>query len=159
MAVITDLQDLMTDLLKLPTKTCHDILNYAPHGLATAHGQCVAHTEKEISTTMSIPIITFADVKLNNIPAEYERDDDPVISIGQTQLVGTGDAALGPSGCNDNWKTDNWTWLSPEAHVHGPVNKPSDILISLQEARFGLLNSRLELILTAYRYFKSKKQP
>ena len=108
---------------------------------------------------MHIPRMNLAGVKPKNIPAEYERDDDHIISIGQTQLVGTEDAALGPSGCNDNWKTDNWTWLSPEAHVHGPVNKPSDILISLQEARFGLLNSRLELILIAYRYFKSKKQP
>lgn len=82
---------------------------------------------------MRIPMITLEDVKPDNIPAEYERDDDPIISIAQTQLVGTEDAALGSSRYSENWKTNNWTWLSPE-HAHGPVNKPSDILISLQKS-------------------------
>ena len=128
------------------TKTRHESTTYSitvcsPWTCNCTWTMCCACMKMRLvrSTAMHIPRINLADVKPKNIPAEYERDDDPIISIGQTQLVGTEDAALGPSGCSNNWETDNWTWLSLE-HVHGPATNLR-VLISLRKAWFELLGS------------------
>jgi hypothetical protein len=48
--------------------------------------------------------------------------------IAQVQLADIEDAAYVPPGCDIVGKrVGNWMWRSPEAHVQGCVNKPSDI--------------------------------
>lgn len=48
--------------------------------------------------------------------------------IEQVQLTDIEDAAYVPSGCSIRGKqVGNWMWRSPEAHLQGRVNKPSDM--------------------------------
>lgn len=48
--------------------------------------------------------------------------------IEQVQLTDLEDAAYVPSDCNIRGKqVGNWMWRSPEAHLQGHVNTPSDM--------------------------------
>ena len=50
------------------------------------------------------------------------------MDIKQVQLTDLEDAAIVPPGSEIVGKeVGNWMWRSPEAHVEGRVNKPSDM--------------------------------
>ncbi|KAI1178274.1 kinase-like domain-containing protein [Nemania sp. FL0916] len=87
------------------------ILRDTLRGLATLHGQNIAHL----------------DVKANNIMIDYRETPEGVV-VDRVQLSDLEDSTHIPPGqALSGLQVGNQLWRSPEAHVQGAVGKPSDI--------------------------------
>jgi serine/threonine protein kinase len=94
-----------------PLSTIKRILRDALRGLATLHDKGIVHT----------------DIKPNNILVEWKENGDDII-VEQAQIADIEDAAYVPDDCIiEGAQRGNWMWRSPEAHVAGPMHKPTDM--------------------------------
>jgi serine/threonine protein kinase len=94
-----------------PLSTKKRILRNALRGIATLHDKGIVHT----------------DIKPNNILIEW-KDHGEDILVEQVQIADIEDAAYVPNGCVlEGQQRGNWIWRSPEAHVAGPMHKPTDM--------------------------------
>lgn len=95
----------------LPLLTQKRILRDALRGLAAMHAQDIAHL----------------DIKANNIMVDYHETDKGVI-VDRVQLSDLEDAThIPPEQALRGMQVGNHWWRSPEAHVKGAINKPTDI--------------------------------
>jgi serine/threonine protein kinase len=95
----------------LPLGTQKRILRDALRGLAAMHAQDIAHL----------------DIKANNIMVDYRETDKGVV-VDRVQLSDLEDAThIPPSQALRGMQVGNHWWRSPEAHVKGAINKPTDI--------------------------------
>ncbi|KAF2642227.1 calcium/calmodulin dependent protein kinase [Massarina eburnea CBS 473.64] len=96
----------------LPLALTKRILKDALRGIVELHDRDIVHT---------------ADIKADNILINWNEDQDG-IGIERVQIADLEDAVYVPPGQNIvGLQAGNWMWRSPEAHVRGPINKPSDI--------------------------------
>jgi hypothetical protein len=66
------------------------------------------------------------DIKPNNILVDWEPGHDQGLIVDRVQIADVEDVCHVPPGSAVvELQAGNWMWRSPEAHAHGPVNKPS----------------------------------
>ncbi|KAH6652995.1 kinase-like domain-containing protein [Truncatella angustata] len=95
----------------MPLLTQKRILRDALRGLATMHANNIAHL----------------DIKANNIMVDYHETDKGVV-VDRVQLSDLEDAThIPPAQALRGLQVGNHWWRSPEAHVKGAINKPTDI--------------------------------
>ncbi|KAI0128027.1 kinase-like domain-containing protein [Xylariales sp. AK1849] len=87
------------------------ILRDALRGLAAMHAHDIVHL----------------DIKANNIMVDYHETDEGVV-VDRVQLSDLEDSThIPPSQALRGLQVGNHWWRSPEAHVKGAINKPTDI--------------------------------
>ncbi|KAH6622109.1 kinase-like domain-containing protein [Boeremia exigua] len=80
-------------------------------GIAALHEKGVVHT----------------DIKPDNILVDWEKAKDDII-VEQVQIADIESGAYVPEGSViQGRQLGNWMWRSPEAHMSGPMSKPTDI--------------------------------
>ncbi|KAI1839585.1 hypothetical protein JX265_013338 [Neoarthrinium moseri] len=95
----------------LPLLTQKRILRDALRGLAAMHEHDIAHL----------------DIKANNIMVDYHETDDGLV-VDRVQLSDLEDAThIPPRQALRGLQVGNHWWRSPEAHVKGAINKPTDV--------------------------------
>ncbi|KAH8668753.1 kinase-like domain-containing protein [Xylariales sp. PMI_506] len=96
----------------MPLITQKRILRDALRGLAAMHAHDIAHL----------------DIKANNIMVDYHEARDGSLVVDRVQLSDLEDSTyIPPAQALRGLQVGNHWWRSPEAHVKGGINKPTDI--------------------------------
>ncbi|DAA79010.1 TPA_exp: Uncharacterized protein A8136_2795 [Trichophyton benhamiae CBS 112371] len=96
---------------QLPVQARKQILKASLRGIAELHSHDIVHL----------------DIKPDNIMVNY-RGTGADMTVDQVQIIDLENAAYLPKGrCIKGMLAGNDNWRSPEAHLKGELNKPSDI--------------------------------
>lgn len=95
----------------VPLPITQRILRDALRGIAALHDKDIVHL----------------DMKADNIMLDWEEKNSEIV-IEQVRVIDLEDASYVPDNCVARGEQfGNWIWRSPEAHVGGPVHKPTDM--------------------------------
>ncbi|KAF2870900.1 serine/threonine protein kinase [Massariosphaeria phaeospora] len=109
----------------VPVKARRQILKAGLRGISELHSQDVVHL----------------DVKPDNIMVDYQQEGQEM-SIQRVQITDLENAAYLPKGrCIKGMLPGNENWRSPEGHLKGELNKPTDIY------SFGAVNQCIYVML------------
>ena len=123
---------LTDDLLSLIPRGCstearRQMLVAALQGISELHSRDVVHLRKLTPACCATRILMRPDVKPDNIMVDYRQEKDR-IAIERVQIIDFENAAYLPKGRRlKGMLVGNENWRSPESHLRGELNKPTDM--------------------------------